>query len=225
MKTVVHLEYEGRSARLSMQLPKRKKAPLNLERRTSSGLVTSVRLFNATRKLTQITADEIVCGDSELDFETAGVLVDPDLLSTAFIAETGEIVNDFEEIEILSGPEGEEKERRPRLQRASNINDLKALKVARLIAINDVLTSYVFRGMWQLVHDDSLSHDFLYGISEHLEKRKVMGLIGAGPKANQPLVIREGGSPYRAFLYGETGPERSYRLIMLLSNQELRKPE
>ena len=49
-------------------------------------------------------------------------------------------------------------------------------------------------------------------------------MLGAGQKGNQPLVLREGGSPYRAFLHGETGKDGTYRLLVLLSNQELKLP-
>jgi len=49
--------------------------------------------------------------------------------------------------------------------------------------------------------------------------------VGAGTKGNQPLVIREKGSPYRGFLYGEIGQgenEGKYKLLLLLSDRELK---
>jgi hypothetical protein len=49
-------------------------------------------------------------------------------------------------------------------------------------------------------------------------------LLGAGPKSNQPLILRRGASPYRGFLEGRTDGEK-YCLILHLSNLELRAPE
>jgi hypothetical protein len=70
--------------------------------------------------------------------------------------------------------------------------------------------------------------DFLYRIAEELDTGNVMVLLGAGSKGNQPLVIREKGSPYRGFLYGKIGQGEDngkYKLLLLLSAQELKLPE
>jgi len=74
------------------------------------------------------------------------------------------------------------------------------------------------------VHEDGLGHNFLQGLAEKLEKEKSVAVLGAGQKGNQPLVLRECGSPYRAFLFGESGKDGTYRLLILLSNQELKLP-
>ena len=83
MTTTIHLEYEGKSARLPLQSPKRAKTPPLIQRRTSTGGVVNVRIFNAARRLDAraLSAEEIVSGDPELDFMLAGSLADPDLLS------------------------------------------------------------------------------------------------------------------------------------------------
>jgi hypothetical protein len=49
-------------------------------------------------------------------------------------------------------------------------------------------------------------------------------LVGAGPKANQPIVLRRGSVPYRGFLEGRTKGEE-YCLLLHLSNMELKAPE
>jgi hypothetical protein len=154
----------------------------------------------------------------------AGTLADPDLLSTAFVDKTGEVVRDFDEIEVVLAPDGTEKERRPRTDRTANINDVRPIKVGKFMPVDEALTSFVFRGVYQIVHEDGLGHEFLRGLAEKLEKDKAVAVLGAGQKGNQPLVLREGGSPYRAFLHGETGKDGTYRLLVLLSNQELKLP-
>jgi hypothetical protein len=57
-----------------------------------------------------------------------------------------------------------------------------------------------------------------------LEARDAVLLVGAGPKSNQPLILRRGALPYRGFLEGRTrGAE--YLLLLHLSNLELKAPE
>lgn len=226
MTTTIHLEYEGKSARLPLQSPKRAKTSAVIQRRTSTGGVVNVRIFNAARHVDvgALSAEEMVSGDPELDFTLAGSLADPDLLSAAFIDKSGEVVRDFEEIEVLLAPDGTEKERRSRTDRTANINDLRPVKIGKFMPADEALSNFVFRGVYQIVHEDGLGHEFLRSLSEKLEKDKAMAILGAGPKGNQPLVFREGGSPYRAFLHGETGGGGTYRLLVLLSNQELKLP-
>jgi hypothetical protein len=94
--------------------------------------------------------------------------------------------------------------------------------------LTQALTSFVFRHTYQLVHEDGVTMDFLYRIAEELDTGNVMVLLGAGSKGNQPLVIREKGSPYRGFLYGKIGQGEDngkYKLLLLLSAQELKLPE
>ena len=226
MTTTIHLEFEGKAARLPLQAPKRSKTLPTVQRRTSAGFVNNVRIFNAAKRIdpNHLTADLIASADSELDLSMAGTLADPDLLSTAFLDKTGQVIRDFEQIEVVLAPDGTEKERRPRTDRAANINDVRPIKVGKFMPVDEALTSFVFRGVYQIVHEDGLGHDFLRGLAEKLEKDKSVALLGAGPKGNQPLVLRESGSPYRAFLYGETGENGTYRLLVLLSNQELKLP-
>ncbi len=226
MTTTIHLEYDGKAARLPLQSPKRATPPPAVQRRTSAGAVYNVRVFNAAKRIDpkDLSADSVASADPELDLSMAGSLADPDLLSTAFIDTAGEVVRDFEEIEVVLAPDGTEKERRPRTDRTANINDVRPIKVGKFMPVDEALTSFVFRGVYQIVHEDGLGHEFLRGLAEKLEKDKAVAVLGAGQKGNQPLVLREGGSPYRAFLHGETGKDGTYRLLVLLSNQELKLP-
>ena len=226
MNTTIHLEYEGKTARLPLQSPKRAKAEPVIQRRTSSGSVTTARIFNANSKVNPatFTADDLVKSDPELDLSMAGIVADTDLLCPAFLDDAGEVVQDFEEIEVVLGVDGEEKERRPRTNRAANINDVRPLKVGKLMPAEEALTSFVIRAVYQIVHSDGLGHEFLRGLAEKLQKENSVAVLGAGPKGNLPLVLKEKGSPYRAFLHGEIGVDESYRLLVLLSNQELKLP-
>jgi hypothetical protein len=225
MNTTIHMEFEGKAARFPLQSPKRKNPPPLIERRTPVGRVSRVRLFNAARKPepNDLTADLIAEGDPEIDLSEAGKVADSDLLSPAYIDKSGEVVRDFEEIEVVESPDGTEKERRPRTHREANINGILPLKIGRFMPIEEAFGSLVFRGVYQIVHADGLGHEFLLRLAAKLEKENSIAVLGAGPKGAQPLVFRDKGSPYRGFLHGETEGD-SYRLLLLLSNQELKLP-
>ena len=60
-------------------------------------------------------------------------------------------------------------------------------------------------------------------IAQELESKDSLMLLGAGPKSNQPLIIRRGGSPYRGFLEGRTQGDK-YALILHFSDLELKAP-
>jgi len=226
MTTTIHLEFEDKAARLPLQSPKRSKVAPAIQRRTAAGAVNNFRIFNAARRVDpkSLSPEDVASDDPELDLSMAGTLADSDLLSTAFVDKTGKMVRDFEEIEVVLKPDGTEKERRPRTDRTANVNDVRPIKVGKLMPVDEALTSFVFRGVYQVVHEDGLGHEFLRALAEKLEKEKSVAVLGAGQKGNQPLVLVDGGSPYRAFLYGETGKEGTYRLLILLSNQELKLP-
>ena len=58
-------------------------------------------------------------------------------------------------------------------------------------------------------------------MAKELEDKNSLMLIGAGPKANQPLVLRRGSLPQRGFLEGRTSGDK-YLLVLHLSNLELK---
>ena len=76
----------------------------------------------------------------------------------------------------------------------------------------------------QLQHINGLTYDFLYAIAKELEQKDSLLVVGTGPKANQPLILRRGSLPYRGFLEGRTHGDE-YCLLLHLSNMELKAPE
>jgi hypothetical protein len=149
--------------------------------------------------------------------------------SSVYLLPGGEmkIAADFKAVEVVYTPDGQEKERRASVYRTANIDTTSPLKIVRQLPVSDCLTKFVFRSMQQLVHTDGLTFEFMHTLAKGLQDSKQMALLGAGPKGNAPLVLRDGGLPFRAFLYGEaegTGEQARYRLILLLSDQELKLP-
>jgi hypothetical protein len=85
------------------------------------------------------------------------------------------------------------------------------------------IRKFVFSSKVQLHHVNGLTYDFLFGIAKELEEKNSLLLLGAGPKSNQPLIIRRGGTPYRGFLEGRTQGDK-YALVLHFSDLELKAP-
>ncbi|HEY2909269.1 MAG TPA: hypothetical protein VGI99_03435, partial [Gemmataceae bacterium] len=83
---------------------------------------------------------------------------------------------------------------------------------------------FVMAAKMQLHHINGLTYDFLFGIAKELQAKNSLMLMGAGPKANQPIVLRRGSVPYRGFLEGRTNGDE-YCLLLHLSNMELKAPD
>ena len=227
MKTL-HLENEGRSARVGLSAPPAEKIMAPLEQVTSCGKLKRVQTLNGQKAMANVTASALIDADPELDLQTAGRLM-RDATAVYLDVTAGEpvIATDFKDVEVVYTTDGKEKERRPRVFRTANVDTTAPLKIVRHMPMEECLARFVFRGMQQLVHSDGLTFDFLYGLAKSLQDSKRMALVGAGPKGAAPLVLRDGGSPFRGFLYGEaegSGDAASYRLLLLLSDQELKRP-
>jgi hypothetical protein len=226
----IHLENEGRSARVGLSAPPAEKAKAPLEQATSAGKLKRVQALNGQTSLRAetITASKLIEGDPELDLQLAGRLMrDATAVYLDPSAEQPTIATDFKEIEVVYTVDGQEKERRATTFRTANLDTTAPLKMVRRLPIKECLGKFVFRGIQQLVHTDGLTFDFLHGLAKSLQDSQQMALLGAGPKGAGPLVLRDGGSPFRAFLYGEaegSGEKAQYRLLLLLSDQELKKP-
>ena len=224
----LHLENEGRSARIGLSATMAEKNSAPLEQVTSAGKVKRVQALNGQNPLPSATASHLIEADPELDLQIAGrlmrdatgVYLDPSAAQPT-------IATEFKEVEVVYTPDGQEKERRSRVFRSANVDTTQPLKIVRRMPVKECLTKFVFRGMQQLVHTDGLTFDFLHGLAKSLQDSQSMALVGAGPKGAGPLVLRDGGTPFRGFLYGEaegTGDNARYRLLLLLSDQELKRP-
>ncbi len=224
----IHLENEGRSARVGLSAPTAETIAAPLEQVTSAGKVKRVQALNGQRPLPSASSSHLIEGDPELDLQIAGRLMrDATAVYLDSAAAQPTIATEFKEVEVVFTPDGQEKERRSRVFRTANVDTTAPLKIVRRLPVKDGLTRFVFRGMQQLVHTDGLTFDFLYGLAKSLRDSQSMALVGAGPKGAGPLVLRDGGTPFRAFLFGEvegSGDEARYRLLLLLSDQELKRP-
>jgi hypothetical protein len=224
----IHLEDGGRSARVGLTAPPSEKALAPLEQVTNAGKLKRVQVLNGQNPLPAATSAQLIDGNPELDLLSAGRLM-RDATAVYLDPSAGQpsIATEFKEVEIVYTAEGQEKERRARVFRTANVDTTAPLKIVRRLPVKECLGRFVFRGLQQLVHTDGLTFEFLHGLAKALQDSQSVALLGAGPKGAAPLVLRDGGTPFRAFLYGEaegTGEKARYRLLLLLSDQELKKP-
>jgi len=167
-------------------------------------------------------ARALIAGDPEIDSETAGSFLRD--TSRVFVNSDRKIVYGVTQIEIVRNPDGSEKARRPKKAQMPNVNAEQPLAWSgKLLPKREVYNKFVFVAKLQVVHVNGITYDFLFDIARQLEEKNSLLLVGAGPKANQPLILRYGALPYRAFLEGRTrGAE--YCLLLHLSNIELKAP-
>lgn len=162
----------------------------------------------------------IIDGDPEVDLEMVGTILTA--TSRVFIDKDHQLVHRVQQFDVIKGPDGSVREKRPREVPPQNVsNDLPLKWTGKFIKKSDVVRKFVFANKMQLMHINGLTYDFLFGMAKELEEKESMMLLGGGPKSNQPLILRRGSSPYRGFLEGRTQGD-TYCLILHLSNLELK---
>lgn len=168
-------------------------------------------------------SEKLVEGDPEVDLENTGRILRE--TSRVFIDAEQSIVRNVRFEEVVRNPDGSVREKRPRQVADTNISSDSPLRWSGFFVPKDeAIRKFVFASKVQLQHVNGLTYDFLFDMAKDLETRDCLMLLGAGPKSNQPLILRRGGVPYRGFLEGRTQGEE-YMLLLHFSNQELRVPE
>ena len=114
----IHLDYLGKSAKVVFKrLPPAQAEPPIVEK-TSLGPVTPLKAINGVNTWLDpqtLTPEMLIKNDPELALDRAGLVLDPESLSTAYIdsADTARVpVANFTQIDIVFDPIGQEKERR-----------------------------------------------------------------------------------------------------------------
>lgn len=164
----------------------------------------------------------LIADDPEVDLEhVGGYLRDT---SRVYVNPDQKIVHAVAEWDIITNSDGSIKDRRPHKALQPNVaTDTPLRWSGKLMKKSEVWNKFVFAAKLQVVHRNGLTFDFLYEMAKELELKESLLLVGAGPKSNQPLCFRRGGTPYRGFLEGRVKGD-SYCLILHLSNMELRAP-
>jgi hypothetical protein len=165
----------------------------------------------------------LVAADPEIDLENTGRFLTE--TSRVYVDKNRGIVRNVRFIEIIKNADGTVREERPRQLPETNIStETPLLWSGVYIPKAKAIRKFVFSGKSQLHHVNGLTFDFLHAMAKELEQRNSLMLLGAGPKSNQPLVLRRGATPYRGFLEGRTDGDR-YCLLLHFSNLELKLPK
>lgn len=166
----------------------------------------------------------LIDGDPEVDAELVGRPVGP--TTAVYLSLEGDVLRCAPSfVEVLIGPDGIERERRPPVDTASNILEQTPVRWTRMrMKRADAVRRFAFSRSIQLVHVDGLTYDYLYGLAKQLDTADELVLLGGGASGRDPLVFHVNGVPWRAFLEGRVDGPR-YKLLLRLSNLELKAPE
>jgi hypothetical protein len=168
-------------------------------------------------------AKALIDADPEIDMETVGTFLRD--TSKVFINSDRKFVHGVTQVEIVRNPDGTEKLRRPKKTALPNVGaETPLLWSGKLMPKQEAYNKFVFVSKLQMMHINGLTYDFLFDMAKQLEEKKSLLVVGAGPKSNQPLILRRRSVPYRAFLEGRT-QGNEYCLLLHLSNMELKAPE
>ena len=162
-------------------------------------------------------SERLIHKDDEIDFELFGKFIDK--VDKIYTNQDLKPVFNVNISEQIIDPNGELVEEKEKAYSKSNINGESIVRwTGRFIPKKKLYNKVVLTSKYQLKHINGLTFDFLFKIAKNLQEKDSFMMLGGG-KGNEPLIINDGGKPYRAFLEGKI-KDKSYALIMHLSNQE-----
>ena len=166
-------------------------------------------------------ADAIASSDPDIDMEKFGMSVSG--VKRVYITPDNRVAYGVTLSEHVFLPDGTEKEVRPETYTEANIavNGIPVRWTGKLIPKDKAMRMFVFKKSYQVQHINGLTFDFLYEMAKKLSDANSMMLVGGGAKGIAPLVMSNGGTPYRAFLEGRVDGDK-YALILRLTNLELK---
>lgn len=165
-------------------------------------------------------AENIIESDPEIDLELAGRYISE--VSKVYINESLKPVFSVKKTENIFSPNGELKQSRIPKYLEGNITGDSFIKWSgKLLPKHQVFNKVVFEKKYQIKHVNGLTYDFLFEMSKELNDKDALIMVGAGPSGKDPIVLNDGGNPYRGFLEGRVKGDK-YCLLLHLSDQELK---
>jgi len=192
------------------------------ERRVKATMATDTDALVA--KYGDGLADALIASDPEVDMEQYGLKVEG--LKKVYLTQNGKVAYGVSLNEHIMLPDGTEKEVRPESSTNANIalDGMPIRWTGKLIPRQKAMRMFVFKKSYQVQHVNGLTYDFLFEMAKKLSEADAMMLVGGGQKGVDPLVMSNGGTPYRAFLEGRVEGDK-YALILRLTNMELKAIE
>jgi hypothetical protein len=165
-------------------------------------------------------AEDLIANDPESDLELTGKFIED--VSRVYINEDEKPVFSVKKTEKIFSPTAELKEEREPKYNDSNITGESIVNwTGKLMPKAKVYNKLVFHKKYQLKHINGLTYDFLFDMAKQLADEDAMMMMGGGISGKEPLVMNDGGKPYRAFLEGRVKGDK-YCLILHLTDQELK---
>ena len=165
-------------------------------------------------------AEDIISTDPEIDVELAGKFIED--VSRVFINESEKPVFKVKKTEKIFSPKSELKqEREPKYNDCNILGENMVKWTGKLMPKSKIYNKLVFNKKYQIKHINGLTYDFLFDMAKELSDKDALMMMGGGASGKEPLVMNDGGKPYRAFLEGRIKGEK-YCLILHLTDQELK---
>ncbi|MDR2736613.1 MAG: hypothetical protein LBB49_03505 [Gracilibacteraceae bacterium] len=164
--------------------------------------------------------EALMAGDPEIDMEIIGKKIGE--TQKLYLDRHNKIAYRVNMTQIIRDAQGNERERRDLAKAMSNVTGESIIQwTGKKFPKRDIIRKFVFQRKLQLKHISGLTYDFLYDMAKSLHESEAMMFIGGGKKGNEPLILTQGGEPYRGFLEGRI-KEETYCLILHLTNMEMK---
>ena len=165
----------------------------------------------------------IIDSDPEIDMELIGKRVTRS--NKLYLDQNNRIAYRVNMVQIIKDPSGAEIQRRDLTKAASNVSGESVVHWSgRKYPKAETIRKFVFARKLQIKHVSGLTFDFLYSMAKDLDESDSLMFVGGGKKGNQPLILTQGGEPYRGFLEGRVDGDK-YCLILHLTNLEVKVVE
>ena len=189
-------------------------------RMLKSTLATDLEALAVKMGSAEALARSIISEDPEIDPEMVGMRISG--VKKVYLSSDGKVAYNITRQDIVYTPQGEEKEVRKFSEAESNVNgELPVRWTGKLVPKDKAIRMFVFTRSYQVKHVNGLTYDFLYDMARQLSEKNSLMLVGGGTRGAGPLVLSNGGTPYRGFLEGRIDGEK-YCLILHLTNLELK---
>lgn len=196
-------------------------APLKLERLIKGTEKTSFEALARALGSPEALSKALIEGDPEIDLEQVGRRLGNS--TRVWVGPDGNVLYAARVLQVVTAPDGVEKSRTDFVDVESTVGEEQAplLWSGRLMPADQVVRRFALVRKVQLRHVNGLTFDFLHDIASQLDAEGKLLVVGAGPKAQMPLIFQTNGAPFRGFLEGRVDGER-YKLVLHLSNLELK---
>ena len=165
----------------------------------------------------------IIDADPEIDMEVIGRRISG--TRKLYIGADGAIAYRVNLVQVIKDPAGNQIEQRDLTKAVSNVTGESVVQWSgRKFPKHETIRKFVFQRKLQIKHVSGLTFDFLYAMAKDLEESNSLMFVGGGKRGNEPLVLTQGGEPYRGFLEGRTSGDK-YCLILHLTNLEVKAVE